>query len=123
MKPNSRPLTIAVGLCLVFMMLMTPPSVVRGADTPPQSGGETHVFPTFGVQLTLPTGWWPVQPYTHRHVATLQKVEEQTNAPLAEILLEVLGEESWWFAALDRGPDGWVLDFQDSCGAPEDARE
>lgn len=40
-----------------------------------------------------------------------------------EILLEVLGEESRWFAALNRGPDGWVLDFQDPCGAPEDAGE
>ncbi len=35
-----------------------------------------------------------------------------------EILLEVLGGESRWFAALDRTPQGWALSFQDPCGAP-----
>jgi len=34
-----------------------------------------------------------------------------------EILLEVLGEESRWFAAMDRGADGWVLSYQDPCGS------
>ncbi len=40
-----------------------------------------------------------------------------------EILLEVLGEESRWFAAIDRGPDGWVLTYQDPCGVPEESGE
>ncbi len=35
-----------------------------------------------------------------------------------EILLEVFGESSHWWAALDRGPGGWALVFQDPCGAP-----
>jgi hypothetical protein len=35
-----------------------------------------------------------------------------------EILLEVLGEDRRWFAAMNRGPDGWVLTYQDPCGAP-----
>lgn len=35
-----------------------------------------------------------------------------------EILLEVMGEESRWFAAINRGPDGWVLTYEDPCGAP-----
>lgn len=37
-----------------------------------------------------------------------------------EILLEVMGEEARWFAALNRGPDGWVLTYQDPCGDPGD---
>jgi len=36
-----------------------------------------------------------------------------------EILLEVLGVESRWWAALDRENGRWSLTFQDSCGAPE----
>lgn len=35
-----------------------------------------------------------------------------------EILLEILGEENRWFAALNRGPGGWLLTYQDPCGAP-----
>jgi len=35
-----------------------------------------------------------------------------------EILLEVLGADSRWFAALDRGPEGWRTIFQDPCGTP-----
>jgi len=35
-----------------------------------------------------------------------------------EILLEVMGESNRWFAALNRGPDGWILTYQDPCGAP-----
>jgi hypothetical protein len=35
-----------------------------------------------------------------------------------EILLEVLGTDRRWFAAVDRGPDGWQTSFQDPCGAP-----
>jgi len=35
-----------------------------------------------------------------------------------EILLEVLGEASRWWAALDRGPEGWGVAFQDPCGTP-----
>ncbi len=93
MKPNSRPLTIAVGACLVFIMLMTPLSDVRGADTPQQSDTTTHIFPTFGVELTLPTGWWRVLPYKHLQVATIEKVKEQTNIPLAMIRLEVLSPQ------------------------------
>lgn len=37
-----------------------------------------------------------------------------------EILLEVLGEETRWFAAINRGPDGWVLTYEDPCGIPGD---
>ena len=33
---------------------------------------------------------------------------------LDEILLEVMGSESRWFAAIDRGPDGWQTAYQDS---------
>ena len=40
-----------------------------------------------------------------------------------EILLEVMGEENRWFAAMNRGPDGWVLTYQDPCGAPRDGGE
>lgn len=36
-----------------------------------------------------------------------------------EILLEVLGADSRWFAAIHRGPDGWQTTFQDPCGTPE----
>jgi len=35
-----------------------------------------------------------------------------------EILLEVLGASSRWFAALDRGPEVWALAYQDPCGTP-----
>jgi hypothetical protein len=35
-----------------------------------------------------------------------------------EILLEVLGAENRWWAALKRGALGWQLDFEDPCGAP-----
>lgn len=35
-----------------------------------------------------------------------------------EIVLEVLGSERNWFAALDRGPDGWQTIYQDPCGTP-----
>ena len=35
-----------------------------------------------------------------------------------EILLEVLGADSRWFAALDRGAEGWTVSYQDPCGAP-----
>jgi len=35
-----------------------------------------------------------------------------------EILLEVMGTESRWFAALDRGVGGWVMSYQDPCGTP-----
>ncbi len=35
-----------------------------------------------------------------------------------EILLEVLGAENRWFAALDRTPDGWETSYQDPCGTP-----
>lgn len=37
-----------------------------------------------------------------------------------EILLEVMGEETRWFAAMNRGPEGWVLTYQDPCGTPGD---
>lgn len=40
-----------------------------------------------------------------------------------EILLEVLGEENRWFAAMNRGPDGWVLTYQDPCEAHGDGGE
>lgn len=36
-----------------------------------------------------------------------------------EILLEVLGRDSRWFAALERRADGWARTYQDPCGAPE----
>jgi hypothetical protein len=36
-----------------------------------------------------------------------------------EILLEVMGADSRWFAALDRGPEEWRVSYQDPCGAPE----
>jgi hypothetical protein len=36
----------------------------------------------------------------------------------AEILLEVLGTDARWFAALDRGPEGWETIYQDPCGTP-----
>jgi len=35
-----------------------------------------------------------------------------------EILLEVLGADSRWYAALDRGPEAWQMIFQDPCGTP-----
>jgi hypothetical protein len=35
-----------------------------------------------------------------------------------EILLEVLGSDSRWFAAIDRKTDGWETIYQDPCGAP-----
>jgi len=35
-----------------------------------------------------------------------------------EIILEVLGSESRWFAGLDRGADGWQTVYQDPCGTP-----
>jgi hypothetical protein len=35
-----------------------------------------------------------------------------------EILLEVLGPEDRWFAALNRGADGWTLTYEDPCGSP-----
>ncbi|MGW8265205.1 MAG: hypothetical protein ACWGSQ_02490 [Longimicrobiales bacterium] len=35
-----------------------------------------------------------------------------------EILLEVLGADTRWFAALDRGLDGWQTIYQDPCGTP-----
>ena len=40
-----------------------------------------------------------------------------------EILLEVMGEETRWFAAIERGPDGWLLTYQDPCGTPEEGGE
>lgn len=33
-----------------------------------------------------------------------------------EVLLEVLGTESRWFAALARGPEGWSRTFEEPCG-------
>lgn len=33
----------------------------------------------------------------------------------AEILLEVLGAEARWAAALDRGPEGWTIAFEAGC--------
>lgn len=36
-----------------------------------------------------------------------------------DVLLELLGRDSRWFAALARGPDGWSRTFQDPCGAPD----
>ncbi len=38
-----------------------------------------------------------------------------------EILLEIIGADTRWFAALDRGPAAWLLTFQDPCGTPGDA--
>ena len=35
-----------------------------------------------------------------------------------EILLEVLGADARWFAAVDRGPQGWQTIYQDPCGTP-----
>jgi hypothetical protein len=35
-----------------------------------------------------------------------------------ELLLEVFGEESRWWAAVDRIDGWWTLSFQDPCGAP-----
>ena len=35
-----------------------------------------------------------------------------------EVLLEVLGAESRWWAALERGEGSWSLSYQDPCGAP-----
>lgn len=35
-----------------------------------------------------------------------------------EILLEVLGADSRWFAAIDKGPGGWETIYQDPCGTP-----
>ena len=35
-----------------------------------------------------------------------------------EILLEVLGADTHWFAAVDRGPERWLTIFQDPCGTP-----
>ena len=37
-----------------------------------------------------------------------------------EILLEVLGAEARWWAALDREDAGWIVSFQDSCGGLEE---
>ncbi len=39
-----------------------------------------------------------------------------------EILLEVFGEAHRWWAALEPGPEGWRLAFQDPCGAPGGGR-
>ena len=36
-----------------------------------------------------------------------------------EILLEVFGAESKWWAALDRENGSWTVAFQDPCGTPE----
>jgi hypothetical protein len=36
----------------------------------------------------------------------------------SEILLEVFGATSRWFATLGRRGDAWVQTFQDPCGAP-----
>jgi len=33
-----------------------------------------------------------------------------------EILLEVFGSDTRWFAAMDRGPEGWQTVYQDTCG-------
>lgn len=35
-----------------------------------------------------------------------------------EVLLEVLGEDRRWFAALDRGAGAWSRTFEDPCGRP-----
>ena len=35
-----------------------------------------------------------------------------------ELLLEVFGEDSRWWAGLDKENGSWTLAFQDSCGAP-----
>jgi hypothetical protein len=35
-----------------------------------------------------------------------------------EVLLEVLGADRRWFAAIDRAPEGWQTVFQDPCGTP-----
>ena len=40
-----------------------------------------------------------------------------------EILLEVLGADSRWWAALDRSDGSWTLAYQDPCGAPRGAGE
>ncbi|NNM05156.1 MAG: hypothetical protein HKO65_08650 [Gemmatimonadetes bacterium] len=37
-----------------------------------------------------------------------------------ELLLEVFGAESRWFAALEKEGGSWTLAFQDPCGAPGD---
>jgi len=37
-----------------------------------------------------------------------------------EILLEVMGESTRWFATIDRGPEGWVTTYEDPCGRPRD---
>lgn len=36
-----------------------------------------------------------------------------------ELLLEVFGAETQWWAALDREDGSWTIAFQDPCGAPE----
>jgi len=41
----------------------------------------------------------------------------------AEILLEVLGAETRWWAALDRDGGRWTLAFQDPCGVPRGGGE
>ena len=33
----------------------------------------------------------------------------------AEVLLEVLGSDTRWIAALDRGEDGWTTVFESDC--------
>lgn len=35
-----------------------------------------------------------------------------------EMVLEVLGSDSRWFAGLDRGPERWETTYQDPCGTP-----
>jgi len=35
----------------------------------------------------------------------------------AEVLLELFGSEARWWGALDRGPGGWELTYEDPCGS------
>jgi hypothetical protein len=41
----------------------------------------------------------------------------------AEVLLEVLGVESRWWAALDKDGGSWTLAYQDPCGMPRGSGE
>lgn len=43
------------------------------------------------------------------------------NDGVGELLLDVYGSESQWFATVDRRGDQWSVSFQDSCGQPTPA--
>lgn len=86
------------------------------AEPPPEEG-----YALFFIAEDLDGGFEPTYVWFHTYTDE-NKAAPRTydaldwdNDDSAEILLEVFGAERQWFAALDHGPAGWSLSYQDPC--------